>query len=162
MSKSKINNLWFERYYCSSSIPLPRHRDDYSYSDMMYDDTKGVSCVFLPYASNASHTRFVSDVEICMSSDPNITSRFSSEHRDMIKKQLVSQPHSSVADGPRPSDAQLMENGGIVSMERDEIVDAAKHNLNLFTSELSASSSASLSSPAQSSEPTVTEPTSSE
>lgn len=145
MSKS-IKNKWYERYY-SNSTPLPRVSDDYSFSNMMYDNSKGVSYALLPYCEDTSFIRFVGDVEICMSGDSNVTSRFSSEHRDMIKKQLASQPHSSVSVGPSPTDDQLIQNGAIRSLERDEIVAASKYNMSCLDLELPFPSSASTPAP---------------
>lgn len=132
---SKIINRWYERYYASST-PLPHELDDYSFSNMIYDGNKGVSHVLLPYFADSSSSRFVSDVELCMSSDPNITSRFSSEHRDMIRKQLASQPRTPAVNGPFPTDDQLMQNGAVQSLERDEIVAASKANMSRLDAEL--------------------------
>lgn len=141
---SKIINRWHERYY-TSSTPLPHELDDYSFSNMIYDGNKGVSHVLLPYFVDSSSSRFVSDVELCMSSDPNITSRFSSEHRDMIRKQLVSQPRTPAVNGPFPTDDQLMQNGAIQSLERDEIVAASKANMSRLDAELPYMSAPSVS-----------------
>lgn len=164
MSKS-IKNKWYERYY-SNSTPLPRVSDDYSFSNMMYDNSKGISYALLPYCEDTSCTRFVGDVEICMSVDPNVTSRFSSEHRDMIKKQLASQPHSPAPVGPSPTDEQLIYNGAVRSLERDEIVAASKYNMSRLDSELPfpssvptpapSSASSSASTPAPSPDPSNT------
>lgn len=142
---SKIINRWYERYYASST-PLPHELDDYSFSNMIYDGNKGFSHVLLPYFADSSSSRFVSDVELCMSSDPNITSRFSSEHRDMIRKQLVSQPRTPAVNGPSPTDDQLMQNGAIQSLERDEIVAASKSNMARLDAELPYMPSPSVSS----------------
>lgn len=148
---SKIINRWHERYYVSST-PLPYESDDYSFSNMIYDGNKGISHVLLPYFSDSSSTRFVGDVEICMSSDPNITSRFSAEHRDMLRKQLASQPHTPDSVLPSPTDDQLIQNGAIQFLERDEIVAASKFNMSRLDAELpymsapSASPTLSLSS----------------
>lgn len=152
-------NNWFERYYVSKSIEgLSKTAvEDYSFSNMMYDQHKGISHALLPYSENPQVTRFVSDVEICMTSDPAVTSYFSSQHRDMLKKQLMSQPHTLVSDGPHPTDEQLMENGGIVSMERDEIVSASKANMSRLDSELPMPSPAPAPASAPVSEPPKSE-----
>ncbi len=131
-------NKWFERYYKSvpvdSSLFYPPL--DESFSDMMYDKHKGIALAFIPLSDGCSSSRCISDVEICMSSDPNVVSRFSAEHRAAVRNGIVNQPRLPVSDGPRPTDDQLMANGGIVSLERDEIVASARVNMSRLDSEL--------------------------
>lgn len=157
---SKVSNKFYNRYFVSNSAPLSRVADDYSFSNMMYDKSKGVTHCLLPYCTDGSKpTRFVGDVELCMSNDPNIVSRFSAEHRDMLRKQLASQPHSPATNSPSPTDDQLMQNGAIRSLERDEIVAGAKHNLSRLDAELPRVSAPSASpTPPATSAPTVEPP----
>lgn len=123
-------NNWFKRYYTPKARCNDNYPDDSSFSNMMYDTHKGISIAFIPYAPN--HYRPVSDVEIAMSTDPAITSRFSSEHRAMVKAQVLAQPRS-VSSGPLPSDDQLMSNGAApTSLERDEMVKAVRANSERF------------------------------
>lgn len=129
-------NKFHARYNFDSHVENAHTVEDYSFSNMMYDQHKGISHALLPYSENSEITRFVSDVELCMSQDPNIVSRFSAEHRDMLKKQLSSQPRTSISDGVYPSDDELLQNGGIRSLERDEIVRCAKANYNRLDAEL--------------------------
>lgn len=150
-SKNKNNNRWFSRYYRDNhleSMPFdsPIVVEDYSFSNMMYDASKGVTHSLLPYTSDPKCTRYVSDVEICMSNDSLITSHFSSEHRAVVRDQLTNQPRTPVS-GRQPSDDQLMANGGIVSLERDEIVAAAGYNYSRLDSELPFPEPVSVSQP---------------
>lgn len=85
-----MSYIYFNRYFCSTPTDVcGTISEDYSFSNMMYDQHKGISHALLPYPGNRAGTRYVGDVEICMSPDPNITSRFSAEHRDMVKNNCL-------------------------------------------------------------------------
>lgn len=132
-----MSYIYFNRYFCSTPTDVcGTISEDYSFSNMMYDQHKGISHALLPYPGNRAGTRYVGDVEICMSSDPNITSRFSAVHRDMVKKQLSAQPHTPDSGLPSPTDDQLIQNGPIRSLERDELVMCSKANMARLDSEL--------------------------
>lgn len=141
-----MSYIYFNRYFCCTPTDVcGTISEDYSFSNMMYDQHKGISHALLPYPGDRVGTRYVGDVEICMSSDPNITSRFSAEHRDMVKKQLSSQPHTPDSGSPSPTDDQLIQNGPIRSLERDELVMCSKANMARLDSELPHLSSSSVS-----------------
>lgn len=128
---------WYDRYYVQNSdvdtSPAPL---DSSFSDMMYDSSKGVAGAFVPLGD--SSTRFVSDSEIAFSTSPDITSRFSAQHRQIVASGIASQPHSPAPIGKRPTDDQLMENGGIRPLERDEAIRSIRVNSRLFDRDISS------------------------
>lgn len=128
-------NSWYNRYYVQSEKPDKSPAPlDYSFSNMIYDQMKGVSGAFIPLGDDSS--RFVSDSEIAYSTDPSITSRFSAQHRQMVANSLMSQPRSPAPVGKRPTDDQLLANGGIRPLERDEAMRAMKANARAFSQDL--------------------------
>ena len=91
---------------------------DYTDSNAMYDANVGITHIIIENP-DGSH-RIVSDVEICMTTDPNITSRFSPEYRAQLKNTILSRPHNPIsnldADG-NPIGGSVIPN----SLERDEL-----------------------------------------
>lgn len=131
MAKKHILNRFFARNFVGCSVPcqsVERVPFDTAFSDSLYDQVRGIThCLHHYDVDNPECTRFVSDVEIAMSSDTAITSMFSADHRNAIRMGLVDQPHSPV--NGQPTDEQLMANGGIRHLERDEIVAAVSANM---------------------------------
>lgn len=125
-------NKWYQRYYCQKVQEDTPVLPDFSFSNMMYDACKGVACAFVPLGDNS--TRFITDSEIAYSSDPSITSRFSSQHREVVAKSLASQPKTPSVTGKRPDDDTLIANGGIRYLERDESVKVIRANSEAFDS----------------------------
>ena len=116
-------SYWHSRFTKTKSINLPAPKIDSSFSDSLYDVNKGITHVLLRY-SDSKATRYVGDVEICMTNDPNITSYFTQEHRNAIKNQLQNQKRSNVST--QMTDEELLLQGPARSLERDEITLRAK------------------------------------
>lgn len=97
-----------------------------SFSDNVYNQTRGITHILHRYNDDSNSYRYVGDVEIAMSPDPSISSLFSAEHRQILKTQLTNQRRTPA--GPQPSDEELLRNGGIRHLERGEIVQATRAN----------------------------------
>lgn len=138
---SKKQNNWYARYYRDNSPVITSDvcmRD--SFSDYIYDHTKGISIAYIPVDSDGSTYRPVYDAEIAFSQDPSITSRFTSEHRSLVQSSIINQQRS-VSTGPRPSDDQLISNGGIRhNLERDEMAAAIRGNASAFRQDIERAS----------------------
>lgn len=125
-----MKNYYF-RYFRKGQPILPSIdsnliRQCSSFSDNVYDRTRGITHILHRYNNDDKSYRFVGDVEIAMSNDPSISSLFTAEHRQIIKTQLTSQRRTP--QGPQPSDEELMRNGGIRHLERGEIVESVRAN----------------------------------
>lgn len=97
-----------------------------SFSDNVYNQTRGITHILHPYNDDSRSYRYVGDVEIAMSNDPSISSLFTAEHRQIIKTQLTNQRRTP--QGPQPTDDELLRNGGIRHLERGEIVQVTRAN----------------------------------
>lgn len=155
-------NYWYSRYYRDTepviSDPLPA---DMSVSDALYDMFKGRSIAFIPMTDDIS--RPVYDSEIAFSGDPSITSRFSAEHRSLLRSAISSQPKSPNTVGRTPSDDDLIRNGAVRHMERDEAVRTIRSNASMFKSDLERFSREHMRAPKPApesmSQPTTSQPT---
>lgn len=150
--KNKVN-YWYLRFYRDTtpviSDPLPV---DMSVSDAIYEMSKGRSIAFIPITDEIS--RPVYDSEIAFSGDPSITARFSSEHRSLLRSAISSQPKSPNTVGRTPSDDDLIRNGAVRHMERDEAVRTIRANAKMFKSDLERFSRQQMSAPKASPETT--------
>lgn len=125
-------NKWYKRYYSTTKKDLveytPTDQLDSTFTDSIYDSNKGISHILFRYTPSGNFTRYVSDVEIAMTSDVNLSSYFTSEHRAVLKNNILGQQRSP-SSIDHPTDDQLLENGAIpTQLERDEIVQSVKTN----------------------------------
>lgn len=127
-------NYWHSRF-CKNREPQkkPDIKLDSTFSDSLYDAHKGITHALLRY-SDSDATRFVSDVEICMTPDPTVSSYFTAEHRNAIRNQLLTQQRSS--PDTQLTDDEMLANGAPRSLERDELVKVAKNNINRLDSDI--------------------------
>lgn len=153
------NNYWHSRFY-SKQKPLQAAsvQLDSSFSDSLYDVNKGITHALMPYGETTA-TRYVSDVEICMTADLNISSHFTAEHRNAIRNQLLSQQR--INPDMQLTDDEMLANGAPRSLERDELVKVAKNNINRLDSDIRLAQQMRLSEP-PTPEPPTPEPKSSE
>ena len=103
--------------------------DEIAKSNHLYDDHKLVSH-FLHHYDSTNHKviRNVSDVEICMSTDPAIQAYTTREYRENLKLGLLNQQRSP--QSRQLDDDMLIANGAIPSnLERDEIVSCTRKGL---------------------------------
>lgn len=115
----------------SQKLPLVQRdlADDIAKSNHLYDEHKLVSH-FLHHYDSANHKviRNVSDVEICMSTDPSIQAYTTREYRENLKLGLMNQQRSP--QSLQLDDDMLISNGAIPSnLERDEIVSCTRNGI---------------------------------
>lgn len=103
---------------------------DYVKSDTLYDNNKGVTH-FIFKDPNSDNHRIVSDVEICMSDSPEITSQFPAEYRNALRNKLQNQPHSPLRSTP-VSDDDLIATSVSPQLEMDERADLVKSRSKAF------------------------------
>lgn len=84
---------------------------DYSFSNFLYDCNKGVTHDFLHTNKGASDDfcRIISDVEICMSNDPSVTSFYPAEYRQSLMNSIKGLGTKSQFSGL--SDDAILESG---------------------------------------------------
>lgn len=116
-------NNYFERNYTRESrnnFDSYQPDDDYTDSNSMYDRNVGVTHLLL--RSPDGSVRIVSDVEICMTDDPRITSLFSSEQISNLRNAILGKPHNSTSNVDSNDDPIF---GSVVpqGIERDELSD---------------------------------------
>lgn len=127
-------NLWkkrnFDTHLDGYTAYRPMSDSDFVHSNTMYDMNKGITHAFVHTARGSDHdfVRLVSDVEICMSNDPEIMATFTHEYRSNLRNALMSAPRSPVT--PALSDDELMSNGPCpTNLERDEISALARDQI---------------------------------
>ncbi len=107
---------------------------DNSFSDTMYDRNRGVSLFHVPNPYCEGEFRIISDVEIVMSSDPNVACYFSEQHRQSLM--------NAIKGAPRPaptrsmSDEELIEYCVPRDLERDEITEHVKQSMRSMDSKI--------------------------
>lgn len=101
---------------------------DFTDSNSIYDKNRG--CTHIIIKSIDGRERIVSDVEICMSDSPEVTSMFSDEYRARLRSGLVSSraDSSSVSVG----DDELIALNIPQGLERDEAAAFVKSRLKSF------------------------------
>lgn len=127
---------YLEKNYTKPSAKTPflnrNLDDDIAKSNHAYDSHKLVSHFLHHYdINNINVIRNVSDVEICMSTDPMIQSFTTREYRENLKLGLLNQQRSP--QSKQIDDDMLIQNGAIPSnLERDEIVSCIHNGLERF------------------------------
>lgn len=114
-----MNNSFFSRFKCDShSLPsYSPDSTDYTDSNFMYDTNKGITHII--YTDDNGDCRIVSDVEICMTDDPSVTSLFSSEYVNNLRNTILSKPHSKISNLDSKGDPIF--NHSTLPLERDEL-----------------------------------------
>lgn len=89
----------------------PREDLDYSFSNFLYDQNKGVTHDFLHSNKGApdDFCRIVGDVEICMSNDELIRANYPPEYRERLKAAINGMGTQSKPSGL--TDDQIFESG---------------------------------------------------
>lgn len=107
-------NNYKQRNYGDRGIvhsPVIFSKEDYLYSNMLYDQNKGKTHDFLHTnkGSDDDFCRIISDVEICMSTDPSVTSFYPSEYRQSLMNSIKGLGSKSSFSGL--TDDQILESG---------------------------------------------------
>lgn len=105
-------------------------RESLEFSNSLYDKNKGLTHYFLhtAHGEKDDEVRLIGDVEIAMSQSPAVTSEFSPDYRQKLAMGLMSQ-HGSGPSGL--TDEQLFTSvPSNVALERDEIANLAKSEIN--------------------------------
>lgn len=94
-----------------SHSPTVLSKDDYLYSNMIYDQNKGKTHDFLHTnkGSDDDFCRIISDVEICMSTDPSVASYYPAEYRQSLMNSIKGMGSKSQFSGL--SDDEILESG---------------------------------------------------
>ena len=159
-----MSNIYKQRNFSKRNLIAPSLVDTETaviLSNSLYDKNKGLTHYFLHTnkGKDDDEVRLICDVEIAMSQSVAVTSEFSPEYRQKLAMGLAS------AKGPGPSgltDEQLMDSVPCnVQLERDEIANFAKSeidSLDSLASRVKAPKTTS-PSPTETTVPTVTPPT---
>ncbi len=93
--------------------------NDYLFSNYLYDQNKGKTHDFIHTnkGSEDDVCRLISDVEICMSNDPSVTSYYPSEYRQSLLNAIKGMGSKSQFSGL--SDDQILESGVRCSDSRE-------------------------------------------
>lgn len=107
-------NNYKQRNYGSRGIvhePVLLSSEDYFYSNYIYDQNKGKTHDFLHTNKGADDDfcRIISDVEICMSTDPSVTSFYPAEYRQSLMNSIKGMGSKSQFSGL--TDEQILESG---------------------------------------------------
>lgn len=133
VNRYKLRN--FDNHHDDYQFPVSSL--DYSFSNTLYDMNKGVTHDFLH--SDKGHeddsVRIVSDVEICMSQSPDITSRYPAEYRNNLRNSLEGMRSPVVHSGM--TDDQLLNSHSVNGLELDERVAVTKSLADSLDSALS-------------------------
>lgn len=102
---------------------------DFTVSDSIYDKNRGITHCFV--RDNCDNFRIVSDVEICMSDSPEITSTFPAEYRMRLRSGILGSSRP-VSHNGNLSDDDLIALHTPERLERDEVVNLSKARLRAF------------------------------
>lgn len=118
----------FDLHHESLRFSLPDL--DLTVSNSLYDKNRGITHVIVK--DSFKQERIISDVEICMSDSPEITSLFPAEYRSKLRAGIMSQSRPSDNRASNVSDDDLIDIVVPPSLERDEVSSMAKDRLSHF------------------------------
>lgn len=134
-------NRYLQRYYDNHRFkrvdvvtPL-----SVAHSNSMYDKSKGLTHTFIHTNKGGKddNVRLIGDVEICMSSDPSVTSEFSPMYRSQLRNGLV---NSKGAGSTGLSDEQLMDSIPCnVKFEREDAEAISRQSLDRLSASIESS-----------------------
>lgn len=143
-------NNYKQRNYGSRGIIHEDHvltKEDVAYSNMLYDQNKGKTHDFLHTNKGADDdvVRLISDVEICMSNDPSVTSYYSPEYRQSLYNSIKGMGSKSQFVGL--SDDEILDSG--VKCRDPREIDENFSSVHYMNSQLSDSSQSQSQSQSQ-------------
>lgn len=141
-------NNYKQRNYGDRGIihfPVTLSKEDYFYSNMLYDQNKGKTHDFLHTnkGGDDDFCRIISDIEICMSTDPSVTSFYPAEYRQSLMNSIKGMGSKSQFSGL--SDDEILESGIRCHDARE--LDENVSSLNYMSSQISQIQSQSQSQP---------------
>lgn len=136
-----IRNRYYQRYFSRPNTDGDKFIDastpqSVAFSNALYDSSKGLTHTFLHTDKGQPDdvVRLIGDVEICMSSDPSVTSQFSPMYRSQLRAGLV---NAKGGDSPGLSDEQLLSSVPCnVKLERNEIDVVSRQQMDSLNSTL--------------------------